>query len=136
MRLYFIHFFAWLAIWMATYLPGLDVLLSIIYLVIIVQEIIPLRKYSLIKRWSALIIWQSPGLLLSFVSITPWSWLGFREYGFFILEFWYTPILPLLSLSRLMVGEYPLYYYLLLMMPVIFGVLFWTVIKKPALRSS
>ncbi|NLW91644.1 MAG: hypothetical protein GXY34_08605 [Syntrophomonadaceae bacterium] len=68
------------------------------------------------------LVWQLPGIILSLMSIMPAGMWGEANYGFFVLQFWYTPVVPLLScLSDYAFYGKPVYYYLLLWMPVIFG---------------
>ena len=129
-RLYFIHIFAWLAIWLAMFRPGLDLILSIIYLVIVAVEFRSLGRHSKGLGWGSFIIWQAPGFVFALASLTPWSWWGLKEYAFFLLEFWYTPVVPLLSLLNGVIAGYPLYYYVLLGMPLLFGVFFWVSVPK------
>lgn len=138
LRLYFIHIFAWLAIWLAMSWPGLDLMLSVIYLLIIAAEIRPLHSRSKWLSWGSFFIWQAPGIVFALVSLTHWSWWGLKDYAFFLLEFWYTPVVPLLSLLRWVIAGYPLYYYVLLGMPLLFAIFFLVSVhnKKLAPRSS
>jgi hypothetical protein len=137
LRLYFVHIFAWLAVWLAMYYPGLDLLLSMVYLLIVAAEIRPLRRCSNGLKWGSFLIWQAPGIIFALISLLPWSWWGLKEYGFFLLQFWYTPVVPLLSLLHLTIAEYPLYYYLLLGMPLLLAFFFMCFVhnKKPVPRS-
>lgn len=130
-RLYFIHLFAWLAVWMAMSISGLDIVLSLLYVYIVVKENTLLRGYSAGKRLAGLIFWQGPAAFLSLVSISSWALGGLKEYAFFMLEFWYTPLLPLLSLSGGMLNGRPYYYYLLLGMPLIMSIIYFRASKRP-----
>ncbi|HOB11652.1 MAG TPA: hypothetical protein PLM20_00890 [Syntrophomonadaceae bacterium] len=137
-RLYFIHIFAWLAVWLATYYPGLDIVLAVLYLLIITMQIRSLGGETKCRAIKVFLIWQAPGIVFSLISLLPWSWWGIKEYAFFLLMFWYTPVVPLLSLLQWVVAGYPIYYYLLLAMPLIYGLIFMvlTRIKQPVLSSS
>jgi len=137
-RLYFIHIFAWLAIWLATYYPGLDIVLAVVYLVIICDQMRSLAKGSKCKGVAGFILWQAPGIIFSLISLLPWSWWGIKDYAFFLLMFWYTPVVPLLSILQWVIAGYPLYYYLLLAMPLIYGLLFTAAIqlKQPVFSAS
>lgn len=137
-RLYFIHIFAWLAIWLASYYPGLDVILAVIYLVIIASQLRLLGIDSPCQAVSGFFLWQAPGIIFSLASLLHWSWWGLKEYAFFLLMFWYTPVIPLLSLLRGGLAGYPLYYYLLIAMPLLYALLCIALIyiKKPVARSS
>ena len=139
-RLYFIHIFAWLAIWLATYYPGLDVVLAFAYLLIIFLQIRSLGDESGGRAAAVFLAWQAPGIVFSVLILLPWSFWGLKEYAFFLLMFWYTPVVPLLSLLQWVIAGYPLYYFLLLAMPLIYGLLFiifvFTHRKQPAFSSS
>lgn len=137
-RLYFIHIFAWLAIWLAGYYPGLDILMAAAYLLVISAQIRSLHKDSKYAAAKVFFIWQAPGIIFSLISLLPWLWWGIKEYAFFLLMFWYTPVIPLLSLLQWVVAGYPLYYYLLLALPLIYGLLFIALTrnKQPVYRSS
>jgi hypothetical protein len=108
------------------------------YLVIIAAEVRSLRRSSKCLSWGSFFIWQAPGFVLALVSLTPWSWLGLKDYAFFLLEFWFTPVVPLLSLLNGVIAGYPLYYYALLAMPLLFAIFFMVFVhnKKSAPRSS
>lgn len=130
-RLYFIHFSAALAIWLATYWPDLDLFLSLVYLAVVWTETKAAAKMQTGTFWVRLLIWQGPGALLALASVFPWWWYGgLKEYAFFGLEFWYTPVLPLFSLFNWGWNDYPLYYYALLVMPLFFGGAFWLACKS------
>jgi hypothetical protein len=138
LRLYFIHIFAWLAVWLAMHYPGLDLVLAIMYLLIISAEIRSLRRYAKGVSWSSFLIWQAPGIVFSLIISIPWSWWGLKEYSFFLLQFWYTPMVPLLSLLHWTIAGHPLYYYLLLGMPLLLAILFALLVRnrEPVPRSS
>lgn len=116
-RIYVIHISAIIAIALSTYYPGLDIILSILYVLIvfgeanfIFQKIANIKKQALIA-----LIWQLPGLLLVLQIFDVISLLELLQYyDLFILEIWHTPLLPILSLlPACEVLEKPLYYYVL-----------------------
>lgn len=122
LRLYCIHIFACLAIALSMYFPGLDLALAIIYLISIGIEAGLNHSCTRVRVLVIILIWQLPGLILSLTSIAPAGMWGQANYAFFILEFWYTPLVPLLScLSGWVIQGKPLYYYLLLGAPIIIG---------------
>jgi hypothetical protein len=110
---------ALLTVWLASYFTGLDLIFSIIFTAIIMIESITGRG----EIWSGLatvLIWQLPGMILSLCIISGLSNLmPGGEYYIFILELWYTPVIPLISLISTPFLPYPLYYNLLLIMPLI-----------------
>lgn len=98
MRLYFIHITAIIAVWLGTYFPYGDVLLAVIYLVIIGIEAQFLNSLKLNQKVFLAVLWQAPGIILA--SIATLSFLP-AEYGYyapFILQLWYTPLLPIAAL--------------------------------------
>lgn len=114
-RLLGIHFFAALAIWLSTYIVGLDILLSLVYLVVISMEISSLRKEPVVTKSIAGLLWLGIPIILSIMT-------GFKlsSLAIFILEFWFTPILPILSLKPYVFASgRPLYYYILIYLPFI-----------------
>lgn len=119
-RLYIIHIFACIAIAESIYFPGLDVALAFLYLIVIGVEAFLYSQASWCRNTLAALVWQLPGLILSLISIAPAGAWGTANYGFFVLEFWYTPLVPVLScLWGFAVQGKPLYYYLLLAAPLI-----------------
>lgn len=124
-QLYSVHIFAFLAVWLSMFFPGLDILLSIIYL-LIVGYISRMPQSSCMQRVTVAACWQGPGIILSVLIHSHIAWLDISNYCYFIMEFWYTPVIPLLSLITLkMPNGYPLYYYLLLFMPLIMSLYFF-----------
>jgi hypothetical protein len=47
LRLYFIHIFGWLAVWLAMHYPGLDLVLAIMYLLIISASILIITQIGI-----------------------------------------------------------------------------------------
>jgi signal transduction histidine kinase len=119
-RLYFIHITAIAAGILSTYFPGMDILVALLYLLLIGFE--ARRAYQL-PRWKqslTALIWQAPGILWALILITSFNLMGVYEYAIFLLQFWFTPLLGVISLS----GWYfyfdkPIYYYLLIYLPFI-----------------
>jgi hypothetical protein len=99
------------------YYPGLDVVLSILYFILLWEE----GKYTLrtvrspLKQKMIAGLWQLPGIILGSSVILGFDRLTDYAYYFvFILELWVTPVLPLVSLlPAWTILERPLYYYLL-----------------------
>jgi hypothetical protein len=117
-RLYFIHMTAWLAILTAMYFPApVGIIFASVYLLILFQEgqyLAGRLRGRLLKSVTAAVLWQLPALLLISVRLLRLQQLGSFYYdGFFMLELWQTPLLPLLSLlpgSWLIQGRPPYYY--------------------------
>lgn len=117
LRVYCLHISAILAIWLAMYFPGLDIVLSILYFYLLWAE----GKYSqrmLHNHQSqalTALIWQLPGfILVGSVLLSLDVVADFAYYFIFILELWDTPVLPLVSLlPAWTILDRPVYYYLL-----------------------
>lgn len=125
-RLLGIHVFAVLAVWLGSYMAGLDIVLSLIYLIVISMEIKSLQKESYLTRGITALLWLGIPAFLSLITVFRLS-----DIGIFILEFWFTPILPILSLKPYVFPSgRPLYYYALLWLPVVMAVHFCCLIKS------
>ncbi|HZK43490.1 MAG TPA: hypothetical protein VFC73_04310 [Syntrophomonadaceae bacterium] len=125
-RLFFIHFSAALAIWLSTYIVGLDILLSLIYILIISFEISSLKKQKVPTKLMAGTLWIGIPLTLSILTS-----LKLSNITIFILEFWYTPILPIISFKPYIFSSgFPLYYYILIWLPAILFIHFYLLTKK------
>ncbi|NLB89292.1 MAG: hypothetical protein GX790_08730 [Syntrophomonadaceae bacterium] len=125
-RLLIIHVFAALAIWLCTYIAGLDIILSLVYLVVISMEISSIKNESLLTKGVTALLWLGIPTLLSIIT-------SFRlsNIGIFILEFWFTPILPILSLKPYVFESgRPLYYYALIWLPVLMAVHFFLLTRR------
>ena len=92
LRLYLLHLFASLAVWLATYYPGLDMVLSLLYLYLLYREG-QMCSLNLINRWLVGFLWQAPALVFAIFS-TGLFHFGAANYGIFLLSFWATPLLP------------------------------------------
>ncbi len=93
-RLYFIQAFAVPTVWLGMYIPGIDVLLAIVYILIIFAE----GKSSMDSLGSSRVfvlalLWQMPGFLLAALFLLTQS-----LYFVVMLELWATPLIPFISL--------------------------------------
>ncbi|MGI5880342.1 MAG: hypothetical protein ACOX6L_07085 [Syntrophomonadaceae bacterium] len=122
-RLYIIQITAFIAIWLGSYYPDLDILLSLFYILIISMEIIDIRNMELKEKLKALILWQGPAAILSLMVLFQSIYLVSGNI-IFIMEFWNTPVLPVFSLLPSINGQ-PLYYNLLLATPLIMSAFFF-----------
>lgn len=134
LRLYFIHCFAIPAIAFSMYFPGLDVLLSGLYLGLIWKEA-KRNSYQLTPGRQGLIamLWQMPGIFMVLSVCLSWDFSTHLSYYFiFMLELWQTPVLPIISLIPTYIGSgKPLYYYLLMFsVPVLMAVYLVPSFKK------
>lgn len=118
-----------LAVWLAMYYPGLDIILSLFYLALLWEEgryanrvIRNNKKHALVAGIS-----QLPGFILAGSVILGLDRLtDFAYYFVFILELWVTPVLPLVSLLPAWpIMERPLYYYLLFIMVPILAIYYY-----------
>lgn len=128
--LYIIQISAGMTIWLSTYFPGIDILLSILYFLVITLELSNNRLEY--KKWGLVaVFWQGPWLIVSLISqLRPGS------YAFFLLQFWNTPFIPLLSCISFNIKGTPFYYYMLLIMPVILGLYVGIVYKYTKIKSA
>lgn len=126
MRLYFIHIFAFLAVWFSTYYPGIDILISISYLIVIALEA---RLIKHLEKWEKVfifILWQITGIFFSLAKLIEINVHYLNDYAIFILQLWYTPVIPLVSIIPEPYNfDKPFYYYLLIGMPIIMAVYFY-----------
>jgi len=119
-RLYFIHIFAFLAVGISTYYPPWDIILSLLYLLVIGSEAHSLRNFSPNSKWLVIFAWQAPGILLFLLVISHTTIWDLSNYAYFIMLFWYTALVPILSLlPGVFWRGWPLYYYFLLALPFI-----------------
>lgn len=110
---------AFLTVWLASYFNGLDLIFSIIFMAIVMIESVTGRG-EIRSGLATVLIWQLPGMILSLCIIAGlYSFMPGGEYYIFILELWYTPVIPLISLISTPFLPQPLYYNLLLITPVI-----------------
>ncbi len=120
LRLYFIHISAFGAGILSIYFPGLDILVSFIYLLVVALEARRAYELSQLQKIIIVLIWQAPAIFWAAICITAFDFMGLYEYAIFILEFWYTPLVGLLSLAGISIySGKPLYYYILIYLPFI-----------------
>jgi hypothetical protein len=118
LRLFIIQLGAFITIWLSSYFSGLDIILALLFLVIILSEAGSVSRDTRFRAEVIAIIWQLPGILLSLLIVTRISdgfYLG--QYLIFLLEFWYTPVLPLISILNSLFLPTPAYYYMLIYTP-------------------
>jgi hypothetical protein len=129
LRIYFLHTFAILAVWLGMYFPGLDIMLSILYLILLREEgkhgaqlLCDNKKQGLVA-----LLWQLPGFFLGTSVLLEFDRLtDFAYYFIFMLELWETPILPLLSLLPTgTITDKPIYYYCLFVMVPVLSILYY-----------
>ncbi|NLO21139.1 MAG: hypothetical protein GX119_03975 [Syntrophomonadaceae bacterium] len=119
-RLYFIHITAVAAGILSSYFPGMDIIVALLYLLIIGMEARRAYKLPWWKQGMTALIWQAPGLFFALILITTFDFMGVYEYAIFIIQFWLTPLLGLVSLSGVYLYlDKPIYYYLLICLPFI-----------------
>ncbi|KUG03057.1 hypothetical protein ASZ90_019600 [hydrocarbon metagenome] len=119
-RLYFIHLSAFAAGILSIYFPGMDILVALIYLLVIALEARRAYELPLIQKIATGFIWQAPGLFFALLLVSSYDFMGLYEYAIFMLQFWFTPLLGLLSLAGInFYFDKPLYYYLLIYLPII-----------------
>lgn len=139
-RLYIIHLFAIPAIAFGMYLPGLDLLLALVYLIFIWQEgLYADRILNPLQLGVTGVVWQFPGIFLALIVILGWDLsLDLSYYSIFILEIWQTPLLPLISLMPTwIINNYPSYYYLLLLaVPLVIVVYIAPAIKGAVINRN
>jgi len=93
-RLYIIQISAFIAVWLGSYYPDLDILLSLFYILIIGMEIIAIKNIGFKEKLKVLIFWQGPGAILSLMVLFQSIYLISGDI-IFIMEFWNTPVLPI-----------------------------------------
>lgn len=96
-RLYFMHFFAVLAIWMSTYFPGFDVLCTVLYIFFISLEVRSFSCLERIEKFKLGLWWLTPAVVLELIAKSSIVFYDLSNLAFFILQLWYTPFLPLVS---------------------------------------
>lgn len=118
-----IHISALFAIALASYYPGLDIVLAILYIIILTVEGLTANFNSFKTRIAAAISLQMPGLILAIfilAKITRWD---LSSYSLFILQYWYIPLIPLISLlSFVTEAGIPLYHYILMGLPLLMSI--------------
>lgn len=111
---------------MGTYYPGLDIFLSFSYLFIIATEARAIRKNAKAAKALTSFYWQLPGFVLSITSL-----MGLETYSLFILQFWHTPVMPLLSFLTIPTSaSKSLYYYCMLLMFLLLSLFYYALAKN------
>ncbi|MEN6349938.1 MAG: hypothetical protein ABFD08_11145 [Syntrophomonas sp.] len=108
-------------------------MLSLSYLAVIAWEACSIKgKLGNSQKVLAVLFWQAPAAFLSLAVVLNTSINFLSDNAIFLLEFWATPVIPLLSSLPVFVdmGK-PLYYYLLLVMPVLLGIYFYLIAAFP-----
>lgn len=132
LRLYFIHISAFLAVGLGTYYPPWDVLAASLYMLIIVLEARNVRMNPASSKKIIVIAWQGPGIILSLLAMSHITMWDLQNYAFFIMLFWYTPLVPFLSLlPGVFWRGWPLYYHCLLSLPFLMAAYQYAFSKKP-----
>ncbi len=126
-RLYIIQIFAFFASSLSMYIPGLDLVLSILFLVIIFIETRLHARLSIRENLAVIVLWQGPAVFLAVYTFFALRFWALNDYAIFILQFWGAPLLPIWSLIDIkIIAEYPLYYYLVLIAPVFLAFFYLT----------
>lgn len=102
LRLLIIHLFFIFIIWLTTYFPGLDLLVSLFYIWVIWQAGGRISSEAGKEKISSLLagaIAQFPGFFLTWANIKYYWGTGVVSGDFtFAFQLWHTPALPWLSL--------------------------------------
>lgn len=126
LRLYFIQVSAFLAASLSMYIPGMDLLCCLFFLIIVCMET---RLNTALSTWQILLIailWQGPAILLALYTLLGLQIWSLNDYAIFLLQFWGAPMLSLWSLFQISIPlEYPLYYYLVVMTPICLAVFYF-----------
>ncbi|MEQ8175115.1 MAG: hypothetical protein ABRQ26_08605 [Syntrophomonadaceae bacterium] len=136
-RLYLIQIFAFCAVSLGTFFPGLDLLLSLLYIIVLIAEgrlnsgITPYQK-----SW-VVFLWQGPALFMSIYVLAEFTFANLDDYAIFALQFWTAPLLPWWSLLNAPTpGSYPLYYYYVLASPLLFSIVYLAASIKKSVDDS
>lgn len=125
-RLYILQLFAFLAIWLSSYYPGMEVFLSILYFLLMALEA---RSAQRLKKREILIIillWQGPAAILSLMLLSGMNGGFWSLNAPFLLEFWATPLMACFSCFKgLILAGKPLYYYCIISIPVLLGIYYY-----------
>lgn len=124
-RLCLIQIFAFGAVSLSTFFPGLDLLLSMLYIAVLVSEGCFHSEMTIRQKSAVVFIWQGPALLLSIYAMAGLTFANLDDYAIFVLQFWTAPLLPYWSLLNVPTsGAYPLYYYCVLASPLLFSMVY------------
>lgn len=98
-RLFFIHLSAIIAVWLGSYYPGLDLALSVVYLVVVLVEWFSMWQRQLNPGGLVLLflVWHLPlGYALILIQGGFYT-SGGLYYLAFVQQIWLTSLLPLLA---------------------------------------
>lgn len=124
-RLYFIQIFAFSAVSLSTFFPGLDLLLSLLYIVVLIFEGRNHSEMTIYQKSSVFFLWQGPAMFMSIYVLGDLTFANLDDYAIFALQFWTAPLLPWWSLLNVPTpGSYPLYYYYVLASPLLFSIIY------------
>ncbi len=127
LRLYVIQIFAFTAICLGSYYPGIDIALALLYFLVIAREARSAHGHKRGKILSVIILWQGPAALLSLMMLNGMNNTGFWGLNApFLLEFWATALVALLSCFKgpLIAGK-AFYYYCIISAPLILGIYYY-----------
>lgn len=142
LRGYILHISAIIAIGLAMYFPGLDIILALVYLYLVWKEGSYCRlRLSRAGIAAVAVLWQLPGYFLAGSILLPLGFASqFSYYFIFMLELWDTPLLPLISLlPTWTLLDRPLYYYLMFVLVPALSLYYYTPAlfqKDPQSRSA
>lgn len=81
------------------------------------------KELRLINKIIIVLVWQTPAIICALAILSSFFITGLTDYAIFILQFWFTPLAGFLSLAGIdIIGDKPLYYYLLLYLPFIISI--------------
>lgn len=121
-RLYLIQIFAFSAVSLSTFFPGLDLLLALLYITVLIAEGRLQAGMTLAQKSCVVALWQGPALFMSLYVLADFTFANLDDYAIFAMQFWTAPLLPWWSLLNAPTpGSYPLYYYYVLASPLLFS---------------
>jgi hypothetical protein len=124
-RLYLIQIFAFSAVSLSTFFPGLDLLLALLYIIVLIAEGRLHPEMTIAQKSSVVFLWQGPALFMSIYVLAEFTFANLDDYAIFAMQFWTAPLLPWWSLLNAPTpGSYPLYYYYVLASPLLFAVVY------------
>lgn len=136
-RLYLIQIFAFGAVSLSTYFPGLDLLLALLYIIVLIAEGRLHSEMTAAQSFCAVFLWQGPALFMSVYVLAELSFANLDDYAIFALQFWTAPLLPWWSLLNAPTpGSYPLYYYYVLASPLLFSIVYLAASFKKSVDVS
>jgi len=89
------------------------------------------------EKMIAAISLQLPGLILAIINLMEITQGDLSSYALFILQYWYIPLIPLISLiSYTTEAGVPLYHYILLGLPLLMSSYYFTVVQISTKNKS